>query len=175
MSNEPRTHRQNIIDELVRTERTYVQHLELLHAFKRHAEEKGIPGDAIHDIFLNLNTLLDFQRRFLIRVEQVFSAPDEKANWGLLFTKHLDQFRKCYTPYIENQINCEAVAMREFQRFSGMGGSDEIKQMVESPTNLTAFLLKPFQRLSKYPLLLKVRMIKMLLYGFSNSRIYRSS
>ena len=60
-----RTQREHIIDELVKTERTYVQHLELLQEFKKLVEEKGvISGDQVHDIFLNLNALLDFQRRF---------------------------------------------------------------------------------------------------------------
>jgi cell division control protein 24 len=46
--------------------------------------------------------------------------------------------------------------MREFDKLRETGGSSEMQQMVESPTNLTAFLLKPFQRLAKYPLLLRV-------------------
>jgi hypothetical protein len=57
-----RSQREYIIEELVKTERTYVQHLELLQEFKKLVEEKGIiSGDQIHDIFLNLNALLDFQ------------------------------------------------------------------------------------------------------------------
>lgn len=45
--------------------------------------------------------------------------------------------------------------MREFDKLRDVGGPLELRQMVESPTNLTSFLLKPFQRLSKYPLLLR--------------------
>ena len=45
--------------------------------------------------------------------------------------------------------------MREFDKLKETGGSAEMQQMVESPTHLTSFLLKPFQRLAKYPLLLK--------------------
>jgi cell division control protein 24 len=46
--------------------------------------------------------------------------------------------------------------MREFEKLKETGGSPEMRQMVESPTLLTSFLLKPFQRLTKYPLLLQV-------------------
>ncbi|KAF2178292.1 hypothetical protein K469DRAFT_599713 [Zopfia rhizophila CBS 207.26] len=150
-----RTQREHIIDELVKTERTYVQHLELLQAFKQLVEEKGvITGDNVHDIFLNLNALLDFQRRFLIRVEQTNAMPATEQNWGNLFVLYKDAF-KVYEPYIANQKKCEEVAMREFDKLKETGGSPEMQQMVESPTHLTSFLLKPFQRLAKYPLLLK--------------------
>ncbi|KAF2258154.1 hypothetical protein CC78DRAFT_596551 [Lojkania enalia] len=150
-----RTQREHIIDELVKTERTYVQHLELLQAFKKLVEEKGVvSGDSVHDIFLNLNALLDFQRRFLIRVEQTNAMPASEQNWGNLFVLYKDAF-KVYEPYIANQKKCEEIAMREFEKLRETGGSAEMQQMVESPTHLTSFLLKPFQRLAKYPLLLK--------------------
>ncbi|GME44008.1 hypothetical protein GTA08_BOTSDO11807 [Neofusicoccum parvum] len=150
-----RTQRQHIIDELVKTERTYVQHLELLQEFKKLVEEKGIvTGDAVHSIFLNLNALLDFQRRFLIRVEQTNAQPESEQNWGRLFVLYKEAF-KVYEPFIANQKICEATAMAEFEKLKETGGPSELRQMVESPTHLTSFLLKPFQRLAKYPLLLK--------------------
>ncbi|RMZ74609.1 Rho guanyl nucleotide exchange factor [Pyrenophora seminiperda CCB06] len=150
-----RTQREHIIDELVKTERTYVQHLELLQEFKKLVEEKGvISGDLVHDIFLNLNALLDFQRRFLIRVEQTNAQPPEEQNWGNLFVLYKDAF-KVYEPYIANQKKCEQTAMREFDKLKETGGPNEMRQMVESPTLLASFLLKPFQRLTKYPLLLQ--------------------
>lgn len=149
-----RTQRQHIIAELVTTERTYVQHLELLQAFKRLVEEKGIiPGDAVHDIFLNLNSLLDFQRRFLIRVEQTNALPEDEQNWGKLFVLYCEAF-KVYEPYIANQRKCEKTVVAEYAKLKEAGGSVEMRQMVESPTALYGFLMKPFQRLSKYPLLL---------------------
>lgn len=151
-----RTQRQHIIDELVRTERTYVQHLELLQSFKLHVEGKGIvTGDAVHDIFLNLNALLDFQRRFLIRVEQTNAQPEEEQNWGKLFVLYREAF-KVYEPFIANQKRCEETALKEFERLKETGGPEDLRQMVESSTHFSSFLLKPFQRLTKYPLLLKV-------------------
>lgn len=151
-----KTHREHIIDELVKTERTYVQHLELLQSFKKLVEERGIvTGDSVHDIFLNLDALLNTQRRFLIRVEQINAQPASEQNWGQLFVVYKEAF-EVYEPYIANQKKCEAVAMREFDKLKETGGSIEMQQMVESPTHLTSFLLKPFQRLAKYPLLLRV-------------------
>lgn len=149
-----RTQRQHIVAELVTTERTYVQHLELLQAFKNLVEERGIiPGDAIHDIFLNLNSLLDFQRRFLIRMEQTNAMPEEEQNWGRPFQSYADAF-KVYEPYIANQKKCERIVVEQFSKLKDAGGSIEMRQIVESSTSLYGFLMKPFQRLSKYPLLL---------------------
>ncbi|KAF2770500.1 hypothetical protein EJ03DRAFT_360510 [Teratosphaeria nubilosa] len=149
-----KSQRQHIISELVTTERTYVQHLELLQAFKHLVEEKGIiPGDAVHDIFLNLNSLLDFQRRFLIRVEQTNSQPEEEQNWGKLFLLYNEAF-KVYEPYIANQRKCEKTVVAEYSKLREAGGNEQMRQMVESSTSLYGFLMKPFQRLSKYPLLL---------------------
>lgn len=151
-----RSQREHIIDELVKTERTYVQHLELLQEFKKLVEEKGVlTGDNVHDMFLNLNALLDTQRRFLIRVEQTNAQPPEEQNWGQLFVIYKDAF-KVYEPYIANQKRCEELVMREFDKLRETGGSPEMQQMVESPPILTSFLMKPFLRLTKYPLLLKV-------------------
>lgn len=152
-----RTQRQHIISELVTTERTYVQHLELLQSFKHLVEEKGvIPGDAVHDIFLNLNSLLDFQRRFLIRVEQTNHLSEDEQNWGKLFVLYCEAF-KVYEPYIANQKKCEKTVVVEFEKLKSATAtaSLEMRQLVESSTNLYGFLMKPFQRLSKYPLLLE--------------------
>jgi cell division control protein 24 len=150
-----KTRRQHIVDELVTTERTYVQHLEMLQAFKELVETRQVvSGDTIHDIFLNLNALLDFQRRFLIRVEQTYALPEEQQNWGALFTLYREAFT-VYEPYIANTKKCEQIALREFDKLKETGGPPELRSMVESPTVLSSFLLKPFQRLAKYPLLLK--------------------
>ncbi|KAK4543008.1 hypothetical protein LTR36_006006 [Oleoguttula mirabilis] len=149
-----KSQRQYIVSELVTTERTYVQHLELLQAFKHLVEEKGvIPGDCVHDIFLNLNSLLDFQRRFLIRVEQTNALPEEEQNWGKLFVLYCEAF-KVYEPYIANQRKCERTVMAEFSKLKDAGGSLEMRQIVENSAALYGFLMKPMQRLSKYPLLL---------------------
>lgn len=149
-----RSQRQHIVEELVTTERTYVQHLELLQAFKQLCESKGVvSGDVSHQIFHNLDALLNFQRRFLIKVEQTNALPEDEQNWGIIFVQANEGFA-VYEPYIANQKLCEEVVMREFSKLKEAGGPVELRQMVESPPTLYGFLMKPFQRLSKYPLLL---------------------
>ena len=146
-----RTRKDFVVGELVDTERKYVQDLETLQQFKKLVEEKGeVAGDTIHAIFLNLNALLDFQRRFLIRIETMNSLPSSQQNWGQLFTQYHDAFR-VYEPYIANQQNADEQAMREFDKLQKVG-----HRITNDRATLSGFLMKPFQRLSKYPLLLKV-------------------
>lgn len=150
------TFRQNVVQEIVTTERDYVQHLETLQQFKNEVEESGvIAGDAVHDIFLNLNALLDFQRRFLIRIEQQNSLPESQQNWGQLFIQYKESFR-VYEPFIANQIRCNNAIMSQWDKLKVAALSPSLNGLLNTQHILSAFLLKPFQRLSKYPMLLNV-------------------
>ncbi|KAL8826567.1 MAG: hypothetical protein Q9191_003718 [Dirinaria sp. TL-2023a] len=123
------TYRQNLIREIVTTERDYVQHLEDLQQFKKDLEECGaIAGDALHDIFLNLNALLDFQRRFLIRIEQQNHLPEIQQNWGQLFIQYKDSFR-VYEPFIANQVRCNHAVVREWDKIKAAPISSNVRGM----------------------------------------------
>lgn len=153
----PLTYRQNVVKEIVTSERDYIQFLETLQNFKKELEEWGaVAGDVLHDIFLNLNALLDFQRRFLIRIEQQNSLPESQQNWGQLFIQYKDSFR-VYEPFIANQLRCNNAVMREWDKIKSTPLSYQLRGIAEVPSVLMGFLLKPFQRLSKYPMLLEVR------------------
>ena len=157
-SNEPQamTHRQKIVEEFVKTERDYVQHLETLQQFKNEVEESGtIAGDAAHDIFLNLNALLDFQRRFLIRIEQQNSLPETQQDWGKLIHHYKDSFR-VYEPFIANQNRCQEGLEKQWDKLKRAPLSRDLQDLVDTQSTLLGFLLKPFQRLTKYPMLLQV-------------------
>ena len=150
------TRREHILKELVNTERQYVHHLLNLQALKKELEEIGaLTGDSIHNIFLNLNNLLDFAQRFLIRIEQQNELPEESQNWGELFIHYKEPFRQ-YEPFIANQRRCEITCQKEWDKMVSTIRSPHMQQMLANPTILNGFLLKPFQRLTKYPLLLKV-------------------
>ena len=156
IENLPRSLQEQVVDELVTTERDYVQHLETLQQFKNQIEQTGaIPGDVVHDIFLNLNALLDFQRRFLIRIEQQNSLDPALQNWGQLFVQYQEAF-KVYEPFLANSDRCPKIVSREWDKIRAAPLSPSFRGMVESQTVLSSFLMKPFVRLTKYPLLLKV-------------------
>ncbi|KAI9858167.1 MAG: hypothetical protein M1813_007816 [Trichoglossum hirsutum] len=148
--NQKRTYRDHVVAELVDTERKYVQDLEVLQQFKKLVQETGaVAGDVIFTIFMNLNALLDFQRRFLIRVETTNTQPEDVQQWGQLFVTYEESFR-VYEPYIANQHKCTATAEQEFENLRSVGHPITVDW-----TTFSGFLLKPVQRLTKYPLLLK--------------------
>ncbi|MCJ1414224.1 hypothetical protein MMC32_000549 [Xylographa parallela] len=151
---QPRSHGQLIIDELVSTERDYVQHLETLQQFKTQLAQSGaLPGDLVHEVFMNLDNLLDFQRRFLIRVEQQNSLEPSLQNWGRLFVQYQDAFT-VYEPFIANSQRCNAIVSRDWDKIRTAPLSPASQGMVESQAVLNSFLMKPFVRLTKYPMLL---------------------
>ena len=145
------TYRDHIVKELVDTERKYVQDLENLHDLKTTLEQKGaIPGDVVHSIFLNINIILDHQRRFLIRVETTNSMPASSQKWGAPFVMNEEAF-DIYQPFIANQRKAALTAQQVFEKIQ------QVNHPVALDFNtLDGFLLKPMQRLVKYPLLLKV-------------------
>ncbi|KAI1174565.1 Rho guanyl nucleotide exchange factor [Nemania sp. FL0916] len=144
------TYRDHVIRELVDTERKYVQDLENLHDLKRCLLDKAaIPGDVAYQIFLNLHGILDFQRKFLIRIETTNSMPPTAQSWGAPFIMNEPGF-DIYQPFIANQRKAAKMANQVFDKI----------QLAEHPVacdfnTLDGFLLKPMQRLAKYPLLLK--------------------
>ncbi|PBP16682.1 CDC24 Calponin [Diplocarpon rosae] len=144
------SYRDHVVRELVDTERKYVQDLENLHELKKTIEEKGvIPGDVVHDIFLNINAILDFQRRFLIKIESTNYQADSDQKWGLPFSNSEEGFG-IYQPFIANQRKAAAIAKKEFDKIALAD-----HPVVVDFNTLDGFLLKPMQRLVKYPLLLK--------------------
>ncbi|CAK7262620.1 Guanine nucleotide exchange factor for Cdc42p [Sporothrix epigloea] len=144
------SYRDYIVRELVDTERKYVQDLENLHDLKKTLEQRGIiNGDIVHQIFLNINAILDVQRRFLIRIESTNSAPQKDQKWGNPFVAFEDSFN-IYQPFIANQRIAAQLAQNCFDKISSAN-----HPVACDFNTLDGFLLKPMQRLVKYPLLLK--------------------
>ncbi|KAL7266463.1 Guanine nucleotide exchange factor for Cdc42p [Rhizina undulata] len=136
-----------VVEHLVDTERKYVQDLEALQDYMRSLEaDEIISKDLIHNMFLNLNQLVDFQRRFLIRVETQYDLAPRQQNWGRLFVQYEDSFA-VYEPYASNFNSAQDLAQEEKEKLS--------RKPHPVYAELGAFLIKPVQRITKYPLLLK--------------------
>lgn len=85
---------------MVETERKYVQDLEVMQVrfvpflcefvflirFQKYSyalsQSNAIDQDTIHYLFPNLNKLLNFQRKFLIRLESTAELPWQDQRWG---------------------------------------------------------------------------------------------
>jgi cell division control protein 24 len=82
----PGDDRARVVRELLDTERKYVMDLETLQGFaKALAQNAILPPDTIHNLFGNLNTMVDVQRRFLICVEENARRPVDDQHFGHVF------------------------------------------------------------------------------------------
>lgn len=152
----PSDDRAKVIRELLTTERKYVQDLEVLQNYARALAQYDIlPPDTLHNLFGNLNKLVDVQRRFLICVEEnVRRTPDEQ-HFGHVFMTMEDDFA-VYEPFCANYnlaldlINQEA---HNLVRLKGMPAAHGC--YLDPAYELPTFMIKPVQRICKYPLLLE--------------------
>lgn len=141
--------RYNVVQELLQTERKYVQDLEILHDYQnRLLEAEILNPDTIHLMFLNVSALVDFQRRVLVGIEHVCSLPVEEQRFGALFLNMEAGFH-IYEPYALNQKASSDLAVQEAPKLTALA------HIIEPTYELQAFLIKPIQRICKYPLLLR--------------------
>jgi hypothetical protein len=104
--------------------------------------------DTIHYLFGNLNSLVDFQRRFLIQLEEIGEKTPEEQNFGLLFSYNEDQFA-VYEPYCANYFSAQDLVVQESPKLQ------KLADILNPEYELPSMLIKPVQRICKYPLLVQ--------------------
>jgi cell division control protein 24 len=142
-----------IVQELVVTDRKYVYDLENLFGLKKVLEQSGVvTGNTLHSIFPNIRLILEFQSRFLIHMEEMCSMPQDMQQWGSLFVKHRDAFVAVYQPFFAKQTEGRRLACELFDKIHSLQHPAACDYIT-----LDGLLIKPVQRLAKYPMLLEVR------------------
>jgi cell division control protein 24 len=140
--------RNNIIREMVETERKYVQDLEIMQKYSNALSQSNtMSQDTIHLLFPGLNKLLNFQRKFLIRLESIAEVTWKDQRWGLHFMENEEEF-VVYEPYCANYTIAAELMLAEEQSLMAHNS------LIHAKSELPAFLIKPVQRICKYPLLL---------------------
>lgn len=145
-----------IVRELLNTERKYVQDLEVLQSYARAlAQHDIIPSDTIHNLFGNLNTLVDVQRRFLICIEENVRRPVDDQHFGHVFRTMENDFA-VYEPFCANYAQALDIINAEAPNLVQLKGLSVAEDCYLEPSyELPTFLIKPVQRICKYPLLLE--------------------
>lgn len=101
------------VEELVGSEKSYVQELEILmRCSQEMVDAQLISTDRCHQIFSNLSKILDFHRKFLIKLETEYEPIVEglgsrawaRGRWGLPFVVSESEFN-CYGPYCANYLD----------------------------------------------------------------------
>ena len=110
--------------------------------------QKIVSADTIHYLFGNLNALVDFQRRFLIQLEEIVEKSPEEQRIGYLFILMEESF-SVYEPYCANYYSAQDLVVQETPRLQ------KLAEILNPIYQLPSMLIKPVQRICKYPLLLQ--------------------
>ncbi|KAK9542173.1 hypothetical protein VZT92_000058 [Zoarces viviparus] len=140
----------HVVEEMVTTEREYVRSLHyIIHHYFPEMDRADLPQDLRGKrsvVFGNLEKLLDFHSQFFLReLEACWRHPLRVPH---CFIRHKDQF--ClYALYSKNKPKSDAL-------LANHGNSFFRRKQVElgDKMDLSSYLLKPVQRMSKYALLL---------------------
>lgn len=105
------------VEELVASERSYVQELEILERFSVEIlNAELVSPETVYSIFSNLRQILDFQRKFLIKLETEYEPIEEmgqsawsEGRWGRPFVDMEKEFA-VYGPYCANFMDAMGVA-----------------------------------------------------------------
>ncbi|KAJ2331166.1 Guanine nucleotide exchange factor for Cdc42p, partial [Coemansia sp. RSA 2671] len=144
----PQDHREHIIKEFIETERRYVHDLELLQGYMDDLQKKNIiANESIRFIFANLNSVVDFQRRFLVGVEANVSQPPEDQHFGAVFLNMKEGFM-VYEPYCANYKRASKLCIAEEESLKALS------HIIEPHYELPSMLIKPVQRICKYPMIM---------------------
>ncbi|WFD29535.1 Guanine nucleotide exchange factor for Cdc42p [Malassezia sp. CBS 17886] len=135
------------VRELLESERKYVHDLEVMQHYALALGQHDIlPPDTIYLLFSNLHQLVDVQRRFLICIEDNARRPAEDQHFGGIFRSMETDFA-VYEPFCANYAQALDIITDE---------AEHLQHCYLDPAyELPTFLIKPVQRICKYPLLLE--------------------
>ncbi|WVN86432.1 uncharacterized protein L203_101596 [Cryptococcus depauperatus CBS 7841] len=150
------------VEELVASEKSYVQELEILvRCAQEMTEAQLISTETNHQIFSNLSKILEFHRKFLIKLETEYEPIQEKGPgawaegvWGRPFIVCEQDF-DCYGPYCANYLDAITVINDQMPiLIRGQELPPAERPCLDPQRELQAFMIKPIQRITKYGLLL---------------------
>ncbi|KAJ3023485.1 cytochrome c oxidase subunit 1 [Thoreauomyces humboldtii] len=150
--------RMTAVFELIATERDYVRDLKIIIGlFMRPlAEKKIVSSKVIDTLFSNLEEILVVNQDFLVQLEELYAANPIIEQIGDHLSNTMDKFTS-YTPY------CSQQAVSGTKHLSMVQNKKEYRQFLEESykhpvtrrLDLGGFLIKPVQRICKYPLLIR--------------------
>ncbi len=146
-----------VVNELIQTEKAYVGDLDTLISVFLFSCKHVLNTQELLDVFCNVEALKMLHDTILSEMQkEALKAPAEQ-NWGAIFAKHVNAFRHEYQLYTKNQDRSHAVRAELEKTNSGF--KDVLSKAYQMPQvkrlDLKGFLIKPVQRICKYPLLLR--------------------
>ncbi|GIY09128.1 hypothetical protein CDAR_534951 [Caerostris darwini] len=174
-----------VIMELLETEKTYVKHLNSLleHYLEPMKKETFLSNSEVNALFGNIQEIVQFQRVFLQSLEEAIASEadfhkfDHPAQFknvlfalGNSFLYYADQF-KLYSSFcashskaqkVLHPSKCKGLRNKEHVCPAAGEGNSALLEFLQSRNpkgqhsfSLESYLIKPIQRILKYPLLLQ--------------------
>ena len=110
-------------------------------------EKKIVPPTIIGGLFGNFTDLIQFQRKFSMQLQATAASTPEEQRFGELFIRMENEFR-VYEAYCANFYSAQDLVVQEKKNLEAL--ASKINPVYE----LSSMLIKPVQRICKYPLLL---------------------
>ncbi|KAJ3112388.1 Protein T2 [Phlyctochytrium bullatum] len=154
-------HRGYNILEVLTTERSYVKDLTLIHIKLRGLlQEKNIVQQiSLNKIFAGMEELYTLHTKFLARLEEILSPEQwisEESTLATIFLQFKEDMSQIYILYINSysaakkQLSDEENSNPDFKKFLA-----ELQKTEEFRHSLKDLLVRPMQRMTKYPLLIR--------------------
>ncbi|KAL6073700.1 Rho guanine nucleotide exchange factor (GEF) 17 [Balamuthia mandrillaris] len=144
--------RKQVVDELLATERTYVQGLQaVVTEIVRPMKRSSLSGAELGGVFLNIEEILSHHQRFLPILQERVKGWNSDSVIGDIFIKHMNFLSSAYEPYLRDF---------DINRVQLLEGREDFKQLrtnfeAKHNNKLESFLILPVQRIPRYILLLK--------------------
>ncbi|KJE89238.1 hypothetical protein CAOG_000751 [Capsaspora owczarzaki ATCC 30864] len=152
----PEEFRSKIVDEIRLTEQAYVKDLmSLNHSYIRPLRQVEFihPSD-FKKLFGNVIDIFEFQKRFFKKLAQTSSLPPDQQRIGACFLDHKEAF-KVYTMYCANHPNAVATLLKYETLPKWKAFAANWTKTTGKLFDIGSSLIKPIQRICKYPLLLR--------------------
>ncbi|KAF7584743.1 putative cell division control protein [Clavispora lusitaniae] len=142
--------RSKVFRELLQTERKYISDLELLMRYRNELQNaEALSSEQLHVLFPNLNDIVDFHRRLLCGLECNINIEPKYQRIGSIFIHASNGPFKAYEPWTIGQVAAIELINREAPNLK------RSSSLLDPGFELQSYIIKPIQRLCKYPLLLK--------------------
>lgn len=145
------------IEEILTSERAFVADLDYLFRYYEELKiDRTVPVDVLKGIFTDFDKLFNFQQRYSYAVENTITPAvlqSVQASYGSqagqkLFVAYEDQF-EVYMGYVANLPRARELVKEN------MAALMQKQHQMDPQGQLDSFLIKPTQRLCKYPLLIR--------------------